>query len=68
MKRPQGVQRLHVDGGSDWCGAPNSKLVDRPVLQLRFPRCDLVGVNVKLLRQLSQRAIALDGGKRHLRP
>ena len=38
-----------------------------PALELRFPRCDLIGVDLELLRQLSQRSIALDGGKRHLR-
>jgi hypothetical protein len=32
-----------------------------PALQLRFPRCDLIGMNVELLRQLSQCSIALDG-------
>ena len=35
--------------------------------ELRFPRCDLIGVDVELFRQLSQCSIALDGGKRHLR-
>ena len=32
-------------------------------LELCFPRCDLVGVDVELLRQLSQCSIALDGRK-----
>jgi hypothetical protein len=35
--------------------------------KLRFPRCDLVGVDVELLRQLNQCSVALDGGKRYLR-
>jgi hypothetical protein len=34
--------------------------------ELRFPRCDLIGVDVELLRKLSQCSIALNGGKRHL--
>jgi translation initiation factor IF-2 len=40
---------------------------DRSVEQLGLPLRDLVGVNVELLRQLSQCSIALDGSKRHLR-
>jgi hypothetical protein len=36
-------------------------------LELGFPRRDLIGVDVELLRQLSQCSVALDGGKRHLR-
>jgi hypothetical protein len=38
----------------------------RSALELRLPRCDLIGVDVELLRKLSQCSIALDGGKRHL--
>jgi hypothetical protein len=47
--------------------APKPKNIGSPALKLRFPRCDLNGVDVELLRKLSQRSIALDGGKRHLR-
>jgi hypothetical protein len=38
--------------------------IGSPALELRFHECDLIGVDVELLRQLSQRSIALDGGKR----
>src|ERR1700726_1070644 len=38
-----------------------------PFLELRLPRCDLIGVDVELLRKLSQCSIALQGRKRHLR-
>jgi hypothetical protein len=34
--------------------------------RLHLPRCDLIRVDVELLRQLSQSSIALDGGKCHL--
>ena len=40
--------------------------ISSPALKLRFPRCDLIGVDIELLRKLRQRSIALDGGKRHL--
>jgi len=40
--------------------------IGSPALQLRFPRGDLIGMDVELLRQLNQRSIALDGRKRHL--
>jgi putative membrane protein len=36
-------------------------------LKLRLPRRDLVGMDVEMLGQLSQRHLALDGGQRHLR-
>jgi hypothetical protein len=49
------------------CGAVRAKNLRSPGLKLRLPRCDLIGVDVELFRQLSQRSIALDGGKRHLR-
>src|ERR1700681_563650 len=38
-----------------------------PFLELRLPRCDLIGVDVELLRKLSQGSIALQGRKRYLR-
>jgi len=47
--------------------APGTENIGSPALELRFPRCDLIGVDVELFRQLSQRSIAPDGGKRHLR-
>src|SRR5258707_15845852 len=46
---------------------PPAEYIGGPALKLRFPRCDLIGVDVNLLRQLSQCSVALDGGKRHLR-
>jgi hypothetical protein len=41
--------------------------IGSPAFELWLLRCDLIGVNVELLGKLSQRSIALDGGKRHLR-
>lgn len=35
--------------------------------ELTTPLCNLIGVNVKLLRQLGQRLLALNGGQGHLR-
>src|SRR5665811_2371838 len=62
------MQRLHVDGRLHRSvAATGTENIGSPALKLRFPRCDLIGVDVELLRKLSQRSIALDGGKRHLR-
>src|ERR1700724_1732013 len=47
--------------------AAGTENIGSPALELRFPRCDLIGVDIELFRQLSQCSIALDGGKRHLR-
>ena len=62
------MQRLHVDGWLRRSVADAStKNIGSPALELRFPRCDLIGVDVELLRQLSQCSVALDGGERHFR-
>src|SRR3954466_8538795 len=62
------MQRLHVDG---WRGRVRSRLrtehPGRPLQELSLPGRDLVGMNVKLLRQLSQRLLALHGSQGHLR-
>jgi hypothetical protein len=47
--------------------APWTEYASGGALELRLPRCDLIGMNVELLGKLSQRSITLDGGKRHLR-
>ena len=47
--------------------AARTENIGSPALKLRFPRRDLIGVDVELLGKLSQCSIALDGGKRHLR-
>ena len=44
-----------------------TKHLGSPYLKLRLPLRDLIGVDVELLRKLSQGSFALDGGKRHLR-
>jgi hypothetical protein len=44
-----------------------AKNVGSSFLKQRLPRCDLVRVDVKMLRKLSQRHLTLDGGYRHLR-
>src|SRR5262249_61381657 len=60
------VQRLHVDGWLRRSVADAStKNIGSPALERRFPRCDLIGVDVELLRQLSQGSVALDGVERH---
>src|SRR5258706_3475835 len=40
--------------------------ITSPTLELRLPRRNLIGVNIEMLRQLSQRSVAVDGGERHL--
>jgi hypothetical protein len=61
------VQRLHVDGGlRHSIATAGTENIDSSTLELCFPRRDLIGVDVKLLRQLSQCLIALDGGKSDL--
>src|SRR5436190_8255836 len=62
------MERLHVDGrrrGS--VAAAGTEYIRCPFLKLRFPRCNLIGVDVELLRKLSQCTIALDGRECHLR-
>src|SRR4051794_31401331 len=62
------MQRLHVDG---WRGRFRSRLrtehPGRPLQELSLPGRDLVGMNIELLRQLSQRLLALHGSQGHLR-
>jgi len=54
------MQRLHVNRRLRCSvAAAGTKNIGSPALKLRFPRCDLVGVDVELLRKLSQRSIAL---------
>src|ERR1700738_1964372 len=62
-----GMQRLHVDSrlpGS--VAAAGTEHIGCPFLELRLPGCDLIGVDVELLRKLSQSSIALQGRKRHI--
>ena len=62
-----GMERPHVDGRLRAAvAAARTEHIGCPFLELCFPRRDLIGVDVELLRQLSQCSIALDGGKRHL--
>ena len=42
--------------------AARTEHIGCPFLELCFPRRDLIGVDVELLRQLGQCSIALDGG------
>jgi RNase P/RNase MRP subunit p29 len=58
-----GGQRLHVDGRRRRSNpAPGPKTSAAPPSS-RFPRCDLIGMNVELFRKLNQSSIALDGRK-----
>src|SRR5580765_8205427 len=62
------MQRLHVDDRLRGCVASaGTEHIGCTFLELRLPCCNLIRVNVELLGKLSQRAIALDGSKRHLR-
>src|SRR3954449_12277481 len=62
------MQRLHVDG---WRGRFRSRLrpehPGRPLQELSLPGRDLVGMNVKLLRQFGQRLLTPYGSQGHLR-
>src|SRR5713226_5014453 len=60
------MQRLYVDRRRCRRRAPSPENITSPTLELRLPRRNLIGVNIEMLRQLSQRSIALDGGERHL--
>ena len=54
------MQRLHIDRrlpGS--FAATRTENIGSPALELRFPRCDLIGMNVELFRKLCQCSIAL---------
>ena len=58
------MERLHVDGRLHASvAAARTEHIGSSFLELCFPRRDLIGVDVELLRQLSQCSIALDGGK-----
>src|SRR5438034_6977319 len=60
------MKQLHVDGRlCRSVAAPWTENIGSPAFELRLPRCDLIGMDVELLRQLSQGSIALDSGKRH---
>src|SRR4051812_5007003 len=62
------MQRFHVDG---WRGRVRSRLraehPGRPLQELSLPGCDLVGMNVKLLRQFGERLLTPYGSQGHLR-
>src|SRR3981081_3927429 len=60
------MQRLYVDRRCCRCRAPSPENITSPTLELRLPRRNLIGVNIEMLCQLSQRSIALDGGECHL--
>jgi len=48
------VQRLHINGRlRRSVSAAGTENIRSPALELRFPRGDLIGVDVELLRQLS---------------
>jgi hypothetical protein len=47
--------------------ATRAEHIGSATFELRFPRRDLIGMDVELLRQLSRGPVALDGGQSHLR-
>jgi hypothetical protein len=62
------MERLHVDGRQRRSvAAAGTENIGGAALQLRLPSRDLIGMNVELFRQLSQRSIALDSRKGHFR-
>jgi hypothetical protein len=61
------VQFLHVDGRRRFGLAVAAEDLGRPFQKLRAPGRDLIGVDVELLGQFSQRLLALDRGKRDFR-
>ena len=61
------MQRLHIHGRNRLGFCLGAKDARGTFQELRAPLRDLVGVNIELLRQLSQRPLALDGRQRHLR-
>jgi hypothetical protein len=53
----------HVDGRlRPSVAAVQTECIGGPAPQLHFPQGNLIGVDVELFRQLSQRSIALDDG------
>jgi hypothetical protein len=61
------VQRFHVHGGLARSVASDStEYIGSRFLKLALPLRDLVRMHVKMLSQLRQRHLALDGRKRHL--
>src|SRR5258708_39351114 len=66
-RRRSRMQRLHVDGWLRGSLAAGTEHIGCPFLELRLPRCDLIGVDLELLRKLSKGSIALQGRKRYFR-
>src|SRR4051812_13896834 len=60
------MQRLHVDGRRSRFRL-RAEHPGRPLQELSLPGRDLVGMNIELLRQLSQRLLAPHGSQGHLR-
>ena len=62
-----GVQALQVDARSRRFALVLAEHPSRAFEKLGFPLGDLIGVDVKLLRQLGERLLPLHGGQSHLR-
>jgi uncharacterized protein YjiS (DUF1127 family) len=63
-----GVQRFQIDRGHRRIGARlRPKYPSCPFLKLSLPLRDLVGMDVKFLRQIRPRPVALEGRQCHLR-
>src|SRR5215204_5622971 len=62
------MERFDVDCRCTWLGlGSRPEYPGSPFEQQRLPGRDLVRMDVELLRQFSQRLLALDGGYSHLR-
>jgi len=56
------MERFEIDARGPGAGL-GTKHPGSPFQQLRFPLRDLIGMDIKQLRQFGQRLIALDGGQ-----
>src|ERR687898_32109 len=59
------MQRLHVHGWVCGCSFLGPEYPGSSVEELRLPLGDLVGMHIKLLRQLGQGLLAFHGGQGH---
>ena len=61
------MQRFHIDGRFSFGFWPIAKYPGRTFEQLVTPLLDLVGVNIKVLRQFDQGLFTFDRGNSHFR-
>ena len=59
------MQRLHVHRRVCRCGLLGAKDVGCPVEELGLPLSDLIGMDIELVRQLSEGLVAFHSGQSH---